>query len=256
MPRAKQSFTSLDSLKLQRQSGVPFHIQIEELLRNLIKTSHLTAGSPFPDELTLANRLGVSRGTVRNSILKLVREGILERRPGIGTKIAEKAVESGIVSWRSFTREMERQGIKVQLQHSYVCTSAAGPAAAAALRIKEGVPVTRLDRVRGWDDQPVQFARTWFHPRLQLDGDEDFAQPMYEMLKEKTGIDADQAHEEFIAVGADAEMVKRLKVKKARPLLLRRQTTFDSGSRPIDYTEIHYRSDNFTLTLDLRRGPA
>jgi GntR family transcriptional regulator len=253
VPKSKQS-VSLDSLRLERESGVPFHIQIEEMLRSLIKISNLTAGSRFPDELTLANRLGVSRGTVRTSIMKLVREGILERRPGIGTKIADKAVESGIVAWRSFSREMERKGIKVQLQHCHVGTAPAGTVAAAALQIKAGVSVLRLDRARGWNDEPVQFSRTWFHPRLNLTGAENFELPLYEMLKEKTGVDADQAHEEFLAVGADAEMVQWLKVKRERPLLLRRQTTYDSGARPIDYTEIHYRSDNFTLTLDLRRG--
>jgi GntR family transcriptional regulator len=253
MVRPKQSI-SLESLRLERESGIPFHIQIEQLLRKLIKVSGLSAGSPFPGEVTLANRFGVSRGTVRSGIMKLVQEGILERRPGVGTKVAEKAVESGIVAWRSFSREMERKGIKVQLQYCHVCTCPTNAFVGSVLRIDGGVSVRRLDRVRGWDHQPIQFARTWFHPRLNLTGDEDFEQPMYEMLKEKTGVDADRAHEEFLSVGANREMAKRLQVKRGTPLLLRRQTTYDAGGRPIDYTEIHYRSDNFTLMLDLRRG--
>ena len=37
----------------------------------------------MPEELTSASRLGVSRGTVRNSIPKLVHQGLLERRKGV-----------------------------------------------------------------------------------------------------------------------------------------------------------------------------
>jgi DNA-binding Lrp family transcriptional regulator len=36
----------------------------------------------------MASRLGVSRGTVRESILNLVHQGFLERRRGVGTPSA------------------------------------------------------------------------------------------------------------------------------------------------------------------------
>ena len=96
--------------KLNRNNGVPLHIQIERLLRKLISTPPYSSGALLPDELTLASRLGVSRGTVRNSILHLVHQGLLERRKGVGTWM----IQSGLVAWASLTGEMRRQGIDVQ----------------------------------------------------------------------------------------------------------------------------------------------
>ncbi|SRR6266481_3123837 len=63
--------------KLDRTSGVPLHVQIERLLHDLIRRPPYSTGALLPDELTMASRLGVSRGTVRESILNLVHQGFL-----------------------------------------------------------------------------------------------------------------------------------------------------------------------------------
>jgi DNA-binding GntR family transcriptional regulator len=87
---------------LDRSSGVLLHVQIERLLRDLISRPPYSSGALLPDELTMASRLGVSRGTVRESILNLVHQGFLERRKGVGTR----AVQTGLVDWASLTGEM------------------------------------------------------------------------------------------------------------------------------------------------------
>jgi GntR family transcriptional regulator len=240
--------------KINRKSGAPLYIQIEQFLQELICRPEFAGGRLLPDEITLANRLGVSRGTVRNSILKLVSQGYLSRKAGVGTRVAKRGVESGIVAWTSLTREMKRKGIEVQSFLLEVSEEKATEQVADALQIAVDTPVKCLDQVRGWDNQPILNSRSWFHPRLGLSSEENFRRPLYELLKEKTNVVADHAHEEFLAVVADAHMRSRLQAKRGTPLLLRRRTTFDAGGRPIDYAEIHYRNDNFTLTLDLRAG--
>jgi len=117
--------------RLNRNSDVPLHVQIERLLRKLISSPPYSSGALLPDELTLASRLGVSRGTVRNSILKLVHQGLLERRKGVGTKV----VQSGLIAWASLTGEMRRKGIDVQSFLSDVSEKPVEPAVAAALQV-------------------------------------------------------------------------------------------------------------------------
>ena len=107
-PHSADAF--LPRWRLNRNNGVPLHVQIELHLRKLISHPPYSLGALLPDELTLASRLGVSRGTVRNSILKLVYQGLLERRKGVGTKV----VQSGIIAWASLTGEMRRKGIDVK----------------------------------------------------------------------------------------------------------------------------------------------
>ncbi|MCC6231030.1 MAG: GntR family transcriptional regulator [Verrucomicrobiales bacterium] len=233
---------------------LPLHARVEHAVRELIGKREYQAGALLPDEITLANRFGVSRGTMRAALGRLVTEGILERRAGVGTRVARRPSESGITAWRSFSREMAGKGVQIKnLSHDYQLL-VPDDRASAALQIRSGTRAWRLDRLRGWDGRPILHSRSWFHPRLGLTGGEDFSGPLYEVLEKATGAIADNAHEEFVAVAATTTMARRLAVTPQAPLLLRSHTVLDQGGRPIEFAEVHYVSSRFTLTLDLRRG--
>jgi GntR family transcriptional regulator len=239
---------------IDHQSAVPLRAQVEELLRGLIRLPEYQSGALIPDEVRLAAQLGISRGTVRSSITKLVHDGLLERKAGVGTRVSTRHAESGIRAWRSFTREMANKGITVEnfrIEYRLVKPS---QNAAQALQLSTGSRIWCLDRIRGWNGKPVLRTTSWFHPRLGLKGTEKFEQPLYEVIEAVSGIRPHHAREEFSAILGDARIARRLDVNKDTPLLLRRHTVFDPGSRPFEYAEIRYVSSRFELTLDLSRG--
>jgi len=164
---------SIIVMTLDHQSPVPLRAQVEQLLRKLIQQSEYQKGALLPNETTLAAKLGVSRGTVRMGISKLVFEGLLQRKAGVGTRVATKHLESGIRAWRSFTREMAAKGIAVNNFRLDYQLMTASEDAAQALQLATGVKVWRVDRVRGWSGRPVLNSTSWFHPRLNLKGKED-----------------------------------------------------------------------------------
>ena len=220
----------------------------------MIQRPEYQEGELFPDELTLADRFGVSRGTVRVSLSRLVDQRLLERRRGIGTRVLPAPAESSIGEWRSFSQEMARRKIAVQSFFTEARLVPAPLEVARALQVSPANRLLRLDRVRGWDARPVLHSRSWFHPRLKLPGSADFTQPLYQMIRETTGADAESAREQFSAVSAQAGLARRLKVKTGEPLLRRCHTVFDQSSRPMEFAEVHYISSRFTLTLDLKRN--
>jgi GntR family transcriptional regulator len=240
-------------LTLDHRSPIPLRAQVEQLLRDMLRQPEFGEGALLPDELTLAARLGVSRGTIRAGLTKLVFEGLLERRAGVGTRVARGKAESGIMAWRSFTREMARKGIQVQTFQQQFTRKPASDDAARALKVSRRALVWRLDRLRGWGGQPVLHSSSWFHPRLALTGNEDFTKPLYEVVESETGAVAANAREELLAIAANAAMARLLQVPRHTPLLLRRHTVYDRGNRPIEFAEVQYVSSRFTLTLDLRR---
>ena len=233
---------------------VPLHAQVEDRLRRMLRLPEFQNGGLLPDELTLANRFGVSRGTMRVSLLRLVDQRLLERRRGIGTRVLPPPAESSIAEWRSFSREMARHGIAVKCFFKDLLRMEAPAVVARALQIAEGAQVLRLDRVRGWGGRPVLHSRSWFHPRLQLAESADFSRPLYELIQESTGAIAESAREQFSAVRAPALLARRLNVKTGDPLLMRCHTVCDSGARPIEFAEVHYVSARFILSLDLKRS--
>lgn len=238
---------------IRTDTGQPLHRQVEAQIRALTALPEYRNGALLPDELTMAERLGVSRGTARAALVRLVQEGVLERKAGVGTRVARPRAESGIRAWRSFSREMAAKGIKVQNFSLEYSRQAVSERAAATLEIGLDERVYRLDRVRGWDDQPVLYSRSWFHPRLRLTGSEDFSRPLYDVLESTTGAVPDTAREEFTAVAASVNLARRLDVKPGTPLLLRSHTVCDARGRPLEYAEVHYVSSRFTLSLDLKR---
>lgn len=241
-------------LRLDHDSCVPLCAQVEQLLRGLARRPEYRNGALLPDEVTLAAQLGVSRGTVRSGISKLVFEGVLERKAGVGTRLSGRPLESGVRAWRSFTREMAAKGIAVKNYELLYGRAKAGPQASQALQVEPGTPLWRLERVRGWDRRPVLQTTSWFHPRLGLRGGENFQHPVYETVERETGVRPHHAREEFVATVADTRTARRLRVSPGAPLLLRRHTVFDAGNRPFEYAEIRYVSSRFALTMDLRRG--
>lgn len=239
-------------LQLNHSSPLPLRAQVEALLRDLLRQSEYQQGALLPDEVKLARQLGVSRGTVRAGISKLVYEGLLERKAGVGTRVSNQHMESGIQAWRSFTREMESKGIKVENYGLVYHLAQTNAEAARALQI-EPAKIWCLERIRGWNGKPVLSTVSWFHPRLCLNGTEDFTRPLYETLEKATGVRPVRAREEFLAVGADSRRAKMLQVPRNTPLLLRRHIVFDAGHRPVEFAEVHYVSSRFAVTLDLRR---
>ena len=212
-------------------------------------------GTLMPTEVSLANQFGVSRGTVRAALTRLVDQGLLQRKPGVGTRVLPAQPESSIGAWRSFSQEMARRKIKVECFLLELRRVPALDRVALALLVPAGTEVLRLDRVRGWAKQPVLNSRSWFHPRIQLSESSDFSRPLYRLIQEETGAVASSAREQFSAVKASASLARRLKVRSGEPLLLRSHTVFDSGHRPMEFAEVHYVSARFTLTLDLKEAP-
>ncbi len=240
-------------LALDHQSPVPLRAQVEALLRELIREPDYQKGALLPDEVALAAQLGVSRGTVRSGISKLVFEGLLDRKAGVGTRVSNRNIESGIQEWHSFTREMASKGISVENFRVAYQQSEASKDAMQALQLDAPRRLWRLDRVRGWGGRPVLHTMSWFHPRLGLKGNEATNQPVYEMIEKSSGVRPHHAREDFLAVSADAQVARQLDVEKGAPLLLRRHTVFDAGNRPFEFAEVRYVSSRFTLTLDVRR---
>lgn len=241
-------------LRLDRRNGLPLHAQIEALLRDLIQHPKYAGGALLPDEIGLARQLGVSRSTVRAGMQKLIFEGLVERRQGHGTRVARPPLQSGVAEWHSLTGEMRSHGIEV---HNYALSldlTAPPEEARNALQLKNDRPVWQLRRLRGWSGERVVLTHSWMHPRLGIRGDEDFTQPLYEVLTKVSGIVATRSLEDITACLADEELSDALNVEPGSALLLRKRTTLDMNDEPVEFNMNWYRSDIHSLRLDLRRS--
>jgi DNA-binding transcriptional MocR family regulator len=75
----------LESLSLERDSGIPLYLQIAERIQQLIRTGELAAGERLPPSRDLAAKLGVNRNTVTAAYDDLAATGMVHSHVGQGT---------------------------------------------------------------------------------------------------------------------------------------------------------------------------
>lgn len=77
-------------LDIQPDSPVAIYTQLVRQLRDKIESGEWRPGARLPSEVELAKENGISRGTVRQALVRLQSDGLLERTPGKGTFVASR----------------------------------------------------------------------------------------------------------------------------------------------------------------------
>ena len=255
MNKQKATGRFIMELKIDHKSCVPLHSQVEQLLRKLIQLQEYIDGKLLPNETALASRLGISRNTLRAGIDKLVYDGLLERKRGVGTKVIQRKVCSArLGSWISFTKEMEKQGIKAETFYTVFSRVKADEKLSDIFSVRVGTELCCLERVKGYKGIRVLHSISYFHPRIRLNGNEDFTIPLYDILENDYDVVASSSFEKISAVCADKVLSEFLYVKEGFPLLCRDRTVTDPGGRVIEYNIHHHRSDKYVYTVNIERG--
>jgi len=240
-------------LRIDHKSHVPLHLQAEELLRNIIADPQYADGKFLPNEVDLAKELAISRTTLRQALNKLVYEGLLIRKKGIGTKVAEASVSSKSKNWLSFSQEMQARGIPIKNFELHVTWVFPDEAVANFFDIGTDKKVLKLERLRGRPEGPFVYFVSFFHPRVGLTGEEDFKRPLYEILEKDYLVVANLSKEEISAKAAGKFIAGKLEVEPGSPILFRKRFVYDQGDRPIEYNLGYYKADSFVYTIESRR---
>jgi len=76
-------------IHITSNDGVPIYVQIVNQVKQLVASGRLSAGDEIPPIRGLAEQLVVNPNTVARAYLELERAGIVTKRHGTGTYIAE-----------------------------------------------------------------------------------------------------------------------------------------------------------------------
>lgn len=241
------------NLNIDHSSAMPLHAQVEALLRKLIELPQYQAGEFLPKEVDLANQLGISRNTLRQATNKLEYEGLIVRKKGFGTKVAEKSFTTQLNNWHSFTQEMNEKGIaftNLQVKAEWV---KAEEKITTFFSIPPQTKVVKLSRLRGDENGPFVYFKSYFHPRVGITPHEDFNQPLYELLEQKFKVVPVISREKIKARLSAKITANRLQIRKGEPILVRERFVSDPGDRPVEYNIGFYIAEKFTYSIEIRR---
>lgn len=241
-------------VSLGRNSSVPLHARISQLLVDLIERGELAAGEQLPPERYLAELFGVSLAPVRQAILDTVSKGLLVRRRGQGTFVRGPGLEEKISILPSLSESLRGQHVEVAthvLRQELVETPVE---IAAALEMRGGKAVF-LERLAIVSKEPVALLQTYLSARAYPGlADVSFLDhSLYELLRERYRTTVTWAESVVDVARCSSAEAEKLDVPVGEPLLRVEGTAFAEPRKPVEYFRVLYRSDRVRFHIESRR---
>ena len=233
---------------LEKRSQNPLYQQLMQRLKNDVVAGAYPAGGRIPSEQVLCDTYGVSRVTVRKAMLDLVQEGLLVRKQGKGTFVADARVQRDLQHVTSFSDACGATGRTASSRVVDVKREHARPEDVDRLHVPEGGEVIELCRLRLCDDEPVMLEYNRFPAIYDFLEKEPLTGSLYELLHCHGLMPSRAIHD--ISLGHATPVVSRyLATAAGEALLLLDETVFDQQDRPLHTSRQWIRGDKFTFRI-------
>jgi len=232
--------------------GLPLYVQIAESLLERIESGELKPGERLPPERELSQSLGVNRMTLRQALHNLQAQGLLVRRQGDGTYVAESKIERQAGKLVPFTKGMERRGYAPGAKVLTFERRLAEAAIAKELSLRVSAPIYDVRRLRFIKQEPVML-ESFVLPVARFPDFEHFdlaKRSVYEILETEYGVKISRARQSLEPTLATEYEAKLLKILVGAPLMLETRLAFDKEDQPVEYGRDLYRGDRFRFVTE------
>ena len=241
---------------IDRNSFIPFYIQVIDALSEYIEVNQLPPGHQLPGEAELCRTFDVSRTVIRQALQELEYKGLIYREKGRGTFVAKPKIHEGLFQeLTGFYQDMEAKGHRPRSKVLKQERIPAPKKVAEYLEIPEDTPVIQIDRLRYVNHEPILFVTTYIPYELCPDLlEEDLAeQSLYAYLEENHGLIPAWGRRFLEAVLANQLEAELLEVNVGSPLLLLNSVAYLQDGRPIEYFHAVHRGDRSRFETELVR---
>ncbi len=250
-----ESISDFSDITIDRNSFIPFYRQIFDQIRELIKAGKVSPGQPFWSEGAFAQKLGISKMTVRQAFQILRAEGLLVVEKGKRPLVGAGRVIKNFQELRGFSEEMNRRGLVPSTQLLAIERRHPDPAVASALRLGSEELIYWVKRLRYASNERVGMETTSLPARIfpDLEKQELEKESLYFIFENVYKVKLDWSEEELEAVPAGQEEARLLRVKKGTSLFCMRRTVYSTEGTPIEFGTSLFRGDRYRATIVSRR---
>ena len=243
----------MDESKLDFQ---PLYSQVEKALRKYIEDSDLKPGQPLPPEEQLQSQFGVSRNTIRRALDRMMSAGMIQRRQGKGTFVAEPKLELEFTHVSSFTVEIRKRGMEPssQILRAEICLPSAHVTRQLRLNSKE--KIICLDQLRFADAIPIAV----FYDHIPLKVAPDLilqpmaSQSLCEEFERRYNIVLERCEDVITASLPTVEQAGLLGIPENQAVLSVMRTSYNGSGLPVLFSSNVIRGDMWHYVVTAR-GP-
>ena len=241
---------------------LPKYHQIYLVLREQLQEGRFDQDG-VPGEHALAEQFDVARITIRKAMEMLVADGLVSRRPGLGTwplraptapagqaapNPQQKAHLTGLLE------NIVNMGLRTSVRVLDSALVSAPPSVAESLDIPAGAPVHKSLRVRSTEVGPLSHITTYVPDTIaRRFGRRELSKKPILVLLEESGVKVGRAHQTISARLADNVLAQHLDVSVGSALLAVRRLIYDEDERPVQWLHGLYRPDRYTYEMQLSR---
>ncbi len=229
----------------------PKYLQIREVLLRWMADRDV--GDMLPSEKALSHEFQVSRVTIREALKSLEQDGIIARRAGVGTWVAQAAPAVADRRATGPIEEFVRMGMETSTSLLSSGLITAPPDVAAVFQQNADWTVLEAQRLRLVEGKPFLLLKAYFPPNIgrkvaNISHSDTLYVPTLRALHDE-GIREEWQRIEAVAV--DGELAKILKVKGGSPALVVNRLFVDSKRKPVVYFITIFRADRYYYTVKL-----
>ena len=241
--------------KLSADSYLPLYSQLVSIVKRNISAGTLSPGDLLPSEADLCRTFAISRSTVRQAIGTLESDGLVVRKQGRGTFVAEPKMRRKTETVYSFTSEISAMGLTPSSTLIDFAVIEPTPDIVKVLELSSpDTKVYRFTRIRNVDGEPLiletSFYPQFIYPRLTRELLQTHS--FYSLLFE-VGIVPDSAVDSYEAVMMSRKEAEMLGCKSGSCGFFVQRRTRTEGGMIYEFTQSLIRADRVKLDVRLHR---
>jgi GntR family transcriptional regulator len=240
-----------------REDSIPLYLQIKHNIADLIRSGQVQLGGQLPSEPKLADQFGVARLTVRQALGELAKDGLIERRRGVGTYVTDRAdiVAANLAFPPSLTSLFTAQGyVPSSVTISKIVATSIPEWGRELLQLAPDESVVHIERLRLADNIPMAINKSWLPAKVVpgLTEIEFIGDSLIQTLVEAYQLLPSKGAEWVEPTVATAREAALLQVPEGTPLLLMTTISNLPDDTPIEFSKSWWRGDKLRLQINSR----
>jgi GntR family transcriptional regulator len=239
-----------------RSESRPLYLQVVRAIQELADEEGLVPGSPLPSEPDLATMFDVGRTTIREALVYLENERLIERSQGARTTLTQLFHQPvlGLEVLEPFELLAGRQGWTCGTRNIRIEASMANDEEAKRLGISAGSPVTLISRIKTLDGKPLALmesvvpAEVVTPERLRR----EFEDSITKLIHQARQLQYAQA--EITALACTPELAQALDLQPGDPVILLEELFFADEGLPLAWNSNYLIPGRIRFEL-LRKVP-